>query len=317
MNDVRDALHSWLANQDERLDRFRRPISLSEVADESGVSQARLATFLRAGGEPVYHSWKHTHAGKSSRSKPYSLRLNGPGTVGLDWEHSVVGAAEAAFQRQGYETCRELGTDEHLEHLLVSPALGNLVPGSNQRDLWALRRVGSQIDLWIIEAKGKEAYGFDHYCFAETLGQLFEVSGEWLTALLGAQKGDGHGLCWRIARRLHQAWSQQGLAPTITLAVLVPHWAPDVVWDNGRPRTVPEGYYSRPVAACRQYLRTGDSAAVAGRHKYQRAFGAILEELDEKVGLRALARATAGLRFRLLGAQCHERGEFQLTDLTE
>ena len=60
--------------------------------------------------------------------------------MGLDWEDSVVGAAEAELNRLGYQTIREVGTDEHISALIRTPDLSALSPKTNLRDLWALRR---------------------------------------------------------------------------------------------------------------------------------------------------------------------------------
>jgi hypothetical protein len=276
---------------------------MSDVASETNLAVEDVRRILREACPPVHHAWEHRHGQKVSRSKPYCLRMNGPDSVGLDWEYSVVGAVEGEFRRRGYTACQELGTELDIASLLQTGSLDGLTAGINQRDLLALRREGDQLDLWIVEAKGKEAGGFEHYCFAEVLSQVFEVSSEVLTDLLGSRKPTSHGLCWRIARELLAAWTGQGYAPTITVAILVPNWRPDVVWGDKAVRHTESAYYARPLSAFMAYLRTGDNPGRAGRYKYERAFGTMLHGLQEAVGLRQLAQADRGLRFRVLTAQ--------------
>lgn len=300
MDEVMRRIAEWLTHHDARLDRFRIPLPLSVLADETSIPVDTVRLALTHANSPPFHCWPHMYAGRSSRSKPYCLRLNGFDTVGLDWEDSVVGAAEAAFQVAGYQTARELGTAEHMTALARHPDLSRLRPGTNLRDLWALRFDGDRIDLWIIEAKGKEAYEFDHYCVVEALSQLFPVSAAPLTALLGTPRQAGHGLCWTLTQQLDSAWRSQGFIPRITLGLLLPASAPDVVWSGGKVRQLARSMYGRPLEALQQFLATGETAAQTGRYKYQRAFGALLEELEQAVGIRALAESERGLRFRLL-----------------
>jgi hypothetical protein len=317
MSDLRGKLGRWLESHDQRLDRFENPIPVSVLADEITEVPGEITAFLRTNlAEPVYHVWEHTHKGRASRSKPYCLRLNGPDTVGLDWEDSVVGASESEFRRLGYQTARELGKEEHISALLDVPNLLALTPGRNLRDLWALRKEGKTVNLWIIEAKGKEAWPFDYYSFAEALSQVFPVPGELLTALLGGAKGPGRGLCWRFSKRLHDAWKSQGFNPTITVAVLVPEWVPDVVWVNSSARRIPGSYYGRPLSTFREFLATGRTDSSTGRFKYLREFGKILDEVERVCAIRALARASSGIRFRLLTTRIRGgSGEFELLGL--
>jgi hypothetical protein len=293
-------LQEWLAKHDQRLVRFRDPVSLSEVAFETKLTVDEIQSFLLRTREPLYHAWPHRHGTKSSRSKSYCLRLNGPDTVGLDWEDSVVGAVEHEFRRRGFETCRELGTDEDLDHIFQKRSLAELNPRVNQRDLWAMRNGSSSPELWIIEAKGKEAAEFDHYCLAEALSQLFVVPADILTDLLGSRKPDSHGLCWHMARRIHDSWARVGVRATITVAILVPDWRPDILWKGGALRRIDESFYSRPLSALYRFLDDGSSDASSGRYKYQRAFGRMLDTLESEVNLRRLCAATEGLRFRVL-----------------
>lgn len=225
-------LRDWLESHDERLDRFAELVPLRDLASETGASEGDLRARISSAATPPYHIWPHLHAGKKRRSKPYALRLGAPDAVVLDWEDSVVAAAEGEFTRRGFETRRELGSETHLAALLARPTLTGLVSGQNLRDLWALRVDENRADLWIIEAKGKEAGGFEHYCVAEALGQLFPVPAEPLSELLGSRRGAGHGLCWNYANQLLPAWLAQGLKVRLTLGLLLPFWAPDVVWGS-------------------------------------------------------------------------------------
>jgi hypothetical protein len=293
-------IESWLSAHEDRLDRFRSPIPIEVAATEIGVSPASLLAAVRGGTRPPVHVWSHLYRGQRAPSKPYCLRLTGPDTVGLDWEHSVTGAAEAAFRRRGYQTALELG-EAHVVALTERPDLDACVPGVNQRDLWALRVEEPTIDLWIVEAKGKQASGFDYFGFAEALGQVFPLSAGVLGGLLGTKHAAGHGSCWRIAQRLMAAWTARGYRPSITLAVLVPYWAPDALWEDRRVRWIPAPYYERPVGAFRRFA-AGGSAPPASAGKGPRLFWEGLAEVDATCDLRRLVGAGAGLRFRLLTA---------------
>jgi len=267
MSKLSAKLMEWLAAHDDQLVRFRTPIPVEKLATEVNEAPTEISKFLADNSELVFHLWGHTYKGRTTRSKPYCLRLNGVDTVGLDWEDSVVGAAEAMFRRQGYQTARELGNEAHLASLIVKPDLTRLTSGVNQRDLWALRQRDEHIELIIIEAKGKEAYEFDHYCFAEALAQVFPVPAEPLSLLLGTKRGSGHGLCWQYAKRLYTAWLEAGFKPTITVALLLPEWTPDIVWSGGKIRHIPDAFYSRPLAEFRQFLTTGETASQIGKYQ--------------------------------------------------
>lgn len=303
MNELSQKLGIWLERHDFQIDRFRNPIPISDVCNEIGVPFDRVLGFFQQNNETPFYQWSHTHGSRASRSKPYCLRLNGPDTVGLDWEDSVIGAAEAAFRMKYYQTSREIGTEEHICSLIANPDLSIIDPKQNKRDLWALRRDEKNIELYIIEAKGKQAYGFDHYCFAEALSQVFPVPREPLSMLLGAQKEASQGLCWQYARRLYHGWESAGLRPNVTVAVLVPEWSPDVVWSSNKVQHIPGCFYERPLAAFRRFLATGETDIRPGAYKYQRAFGEILNHLETNYHIRSLAHADKGLRFRVLTAR--------------
>jgi hypothetical protein len=175
-------------------------VPLTEISQEIGETPADIRAFINGCDEPIFHIWEHQHR-RRTRSKPYCLHLSGPAHVCLDREDSIIGAAEAVFQRSGYTCRREIGSEEHLSYLCKDPSLDLLEPGSNLRDLWALKKDGhGGIDLFILEAKGKQAGQFDFYCFAEALGQVFPVRASLLSIMLGGQKKrDGHG-CTRRGR---------------------------------------------------------------------------------------------------------------------
>ncbi|HNO80580.1 MAG TPA: hypothetical protein PKN33_21240 [Phycisphaerae bacterium] len=313
---LRDRLASWLEGHDSQIDRFRKPVLLANVAKEIGASIEDVRQFLATTSEPIYHIWSHEYRGKISRSKPYCLRLNGPDSVGLDWEHSVVGAMEDVFRKKGFETCQELGTDNDIERLISDVSLGGLSPGVNQRDLWALWQDQDAVDLWIIEAKGKEAAEFEHYCFAEVLSQVFEVPAEPLTDLLGARRKAGHGLCWKFASRISDAWLQRGLTVTVTVAILLPAWAPDIVWKSGLDCHIQKPYYGRALESFNRFLSSGETDAHRGKFKYERAFGEVLEHLQSEYEIRQLATAETGLRFRMLTTGSDPAtGQFELSGL--
>jgi hypothetical protein len=212
-------LQQWLVDHNDRLRRFAELIPLSTTASETGLTCEEIRKAVATSRPPLYHLWSHTYARKARPNKPYCLHLGGKDTLCLDWEDSVVAAAEADFRQRGYTTCRELGTSEDIQCLLNDPDVSLLKAGMNLRDLWAQRRDGETIDFWIIEAKGKEAGGFDRYCFAEALSQLFEIPAGMLSALLGTRRRAGHGLCCRFANQLLDGWQERGWRAKITLAV--------------------------------------------------------------------------------------------------
>lgn len=137
-----------------------------------------------------------------------------------------------------------------------------------------------------------------------------------MSALLGSPKAQSHGLCWKLANQLSDAWRRQGIAATVTLAVLVPDWRPDVVWKGGAVRITKHSMYARPLAALGDFLATGQSLASSGRFKYERAFGQLLEDLQADCRLRTLASAREGLRFRVMTTRAAARtGEFEVNGL--
>ena len=171
-NIVERKLTNWLAAHDNRLDRFTHPVPLADVASEVAEPAESIRSFLCESQQPIFHTWTHVYRGqKSSRSKPYCLRLSGPDDVCLDWEDSVVGVTEREFVRRGYECRQQIGSREHLSRLCSEPSLATLIPGVNLRDFWALRRSGPDIDLYIVEAKGKEAGGFELYMVLSTFAE--------------------------------------------------------------------------------------------------------------------------------------------------
>jgi hypothetical protein len=304
-------LCQWLAEHDLKLDRFMDLVPISTVATETGLSVDAIRETISTSQIPVYHIWSHTYQGKTRPSKPYCLRVGGPDAICLDWEDSVVAAAEADFRLRGYDTCRELGTDEHIQCLIGKPDLKQMTPGVNLRDLWALRLDGDCIDLWIIEAKGKEAGGFSRYCFAEALSQLFEISAELLSTLLGSRRRASHGLCYRFANQFVSGWKERGRQATVTIAVLIPLWNSDAIW-NGVAKTRYRAYYQQPFDELVEFVGKGSSRATSAR-KIEATFGRILEELESNYAIRKMAHAGTEIRFRVLTA-CSEptTGEFML-----
>lgn len=86
---------------------------------------------------------------------------------------------------------------------------------------------------------------------------------------------------------------------SITLGLLVPYAAPDMMWSAGRAVHRDRPLYVRPVEALQRFVDTGASGS-SGRFKYQQSYGTVLEHLDAHYALRHIARADRGLRFRLL-----------------
>jgi hypothetical protein len=314
MDIARHKLTSWLAGHDANLERFAQLVNLSTVAQETGLAIDAVRKTIATADSCIFHVWSHTHAGRTRPNKPYGLHLGGPESVCLDWEDSVVAAAEAEFQRRGYLTCRELGTDEHIQCLVNDPDLRRLTAGTNLRDLWAQRRDGNQIDFWIIEAKGKEAGGFDRYCFAEALSQVFEIPAEPLSALLGSRRKASHGLCFKVANQLMEGWRKKGFEVKITLAVLVPLWTPDVIWDGAAAKTRPLPYYQRPYDEFVEFIEQESSHASTST-KAAAAFKNILAGLEANYSIRSLSLPDSEIRFRILTTSTnHASGKFILRE---
>ena len=192
--------------------------------------------------------------------------------------------------------------------LLKDPDLRPLTPGKNQRDLFCLSRDGKYLDLWIIEAKGKEAGGFDFYCFAEALGQLFHVPAALLSALLGSERGDGHGRGFEIAERLVEGWRGSGLVARATLAVLVPLWGPDAVWTD-RVSVRPQPYYQRPISTMEAFLESGSTRDLPSKTKGEARFAAVLEHVACEY---RVCSPPASNSFCVLCATCDQAGCFVL-----
>jgi hypothetical protein len=294
-------LREWLAGHDDNLCRFRELIPLSTVALETGIEIDTIREAISAAEPPIFHIWSHKYAGSARPNKPYCLRLAGPDAVCLDWEASIVALAEADFRRRGYSTCKELGTSDHIRCLIADPDVAKMTAGVNLRDFWAQRRNGNNVDFWIVEAKGKEAGGFDRYCFAETLSQLFEIPAQPLTALLGNYHKASHGLCIKLASQLLNGWKEQGWHATITLAVLIPLWECDVIWDGRTAKHRSKAYYRRPFEEFVEFIDQGTSHS-SSKKKGEAAFGKILEGLESQFSLRALAHSNSNLCFRVLTA---------------
>jgi hypothetical protein len=305
-------LSEWLASHTNNLQRFAQLIPLSTVADEVGLDADTIRIMVSTAEPAIYHVWPHTHAGKTRATKPYCLRLAGQDSICLDWEDSVVAAAEAEFRRLGYVTCQELGTDDHLKCLIEDPNVSLMTAGVNLRDLWAQRYDGENIDFWIVEAKGKEAGGFGRYCFAEALSQLFEIPAQLLSALLGTRRKAGHGLCSKFADQLLNGWQERGWHANIRLAILVPLWSSDVIWDSGRPKPRFQPYYQRAYEEFVEFIERGTSRASSSK-RGEAVFGQILEGLESQYSLRALSRSNSGLCFRVLTTRAATAtGEFML-----
>jgi hypothetical protein len=282
-------LTEWLKAQHNRLERFKSPVPLTEISREVQETPQDILNFVHQFNKPIYHTWDHLYRGKLTPAKPYCLHLSGNSHACLDWEDSVVGAVEALLKLRNYTCLREIGNAEHLSRLCKDPSLDSLVPIPNLRDLWALKRDGKYIDLYILEGKGKQTGGVDYYCFGEALGQVFPLSAEPLS----------HGLCWKFAQELYAAWTELGLRPTITVGLILPDWSPDIVWSNGRPSERTAGYFSRPLAEFRRFIN-GNPAVTPATSNAQTGFREMLEEVHY---IRSLMQAKTGLRFRLLTAQ--------------
>jgi hypothetical protein len=174
-----------------------------------------------------------------------------------------------------------------------------MTAGVNLRDLWAQRHDDDCIDVWIVEAKGKEAGAFDRYCFAEALSQLFEIPAEPLSALLGSHRKAGHGLCFKCANQLLRGWLERGWKARITLAVLIPLWTPDVIWNGTTAKLRSQSYFQRPYEEFIEFIDEGRSHASSVK-KGETTFAQILEGLEARYQLRSLSRSNSGLCFRLL-----------------
>jgi hypothetical protein len=146
------------------------------------------------------------------------------------------------------------------------------------------------------------------------LSQLFEVPAELLSALLGTRRRAGHGLCHKFANQLLDGWREQGWKASVTLAVLVPLWRPDVIWNGGKPSLASTSYYQRPFDEVVEFIDHGTSRA-SSKKKGESVFGQILEWLESNYSIRALSRSNSGIKFRAL-TTCGDpaTGEFKLDE---
>ncbi len=135
--------------------------------------------------------------------------------------------------------------------------------------------------------------------------------------MLGVKKKPpGRGLCWEHAQTLFKAWTEHGFIPRVTVAVLVPEWSPDFVWLSKQTTRKDAGYFSHPIEIFRYFIGTGKTTTDAKTTKPERLFRQMVSELEERHGIRALARADEGLRFRLLTTkEAPPPTYFQLTDV--
>jgi hypothetical protein len=292
-----DEITRWLETQP--VERFSNPIPIDEILSDIGIpadESARSKVRKELDGHPIVHLW--------SGNRLYCLRLCGPKHVCLDQEDSVIGAAEAVFRESGYECRREFGSAEHIGLLSrrERPSLEGIASGRNLHDLVALRVQDRKVDFWMMEAKGKQA-GFDFFNFGYALGQIFSERSDslLLAEMLGVKKKPpGRGLGWEHAQALFKAWTERGFIPRVTVAVLVPEWSPDFVWLNKQPCRRDASYFSPPIEIFRYFIGTGKITTDAKTTKPEKAFRQMVSELEQRHGIRALARANVGLRFRLL-----------------
>ena len=69
-----EKLTGWLQRHDDRLERFKHPIPLSEVCAEINEPLNTLRAFLSSCERPIYHVWTYRYKGQT-RSKPYCCIL--------------------------------------------------------------------------------------------------------------------------------------------------------------------------------------------------------------------------------------------------
>lgn len=294
------ALAAWLAEHEFRLDRFDAPVPEDEVAAECGLGTDEVRRLVREADPPVHHVWP--------QNRLFCLRATGPRHVGLDRGASIVGALELDFRTRGFDTARGVGTPEHIAALVEAPELGPLEPEPGREGgLWALRRDGDAVELWVVEARGKPAAGFEHHAVAAALSGIAPVRGEHLTAMFGAEAPDTPGRALAAARTLLDGWRARGLEPTVHVAIALPAWSPDVVWREGRPTPLAEGPCVEPLRALREFLVSGERPYEDAGSRAREAFGAMLADLDASVQLRELAAAKSGLCFRVLTAAADPR----------
>jgi hypothetical protein len=293
---MRDEIKRWLETQPA--ERFSDPVPIDEMLSEIGRptdESVRSRVRDELDGHHIDHLW--------SGNRLYCLRLDGPKHICLDQEDSVIGVAEAVFRESGYECRREFGSAEHIRLLSKRerPSLEGIASGRNLHDLVALRVQGRKVDFWMLEAKGKQA-GFEFFNFGYALGQIFSERSDslLLAEMLGVKKKPpGRGLCWESAQTLFKAWTERGFIARITVAVLVPEWSPDFVWLNKQSCRKDASYFSPPIEIFRHFIGTGKITTNAKATKPEKAFRQMVSELEGRHGIRALARAAGGLRFRL------------------
>lgn len=295
---ARISLNIWLKKYTNNLEYFRTPISYNQIAHEIGLPEDTIREVVSASEEPIYALFEHTFQGKQTSSKPFALYPCDHKYCTLDWEYPLVTALEQWFKARNYDTKQELGSSSDIAALKMGASITSLTRGSNQRDLWAHETSENRNNLWIIEAKGKVAYEFDFYTFAEGMAQIFSYPHRILQGLLGGGNKAAKGHVMDIVGELADHWTHNGKRIHIGLAV--PDFYPTPVWKGGKPTVIAKGFYARPLAAFQKFLLSGQTETKTGKFKYQRLFGEMLDYIDEKYDLRSLVLDNGPLTFHVI-----------------
>lgn len=295
---ARLSLNIWLQKYTNNLEYFRNPISYTQIAHEVGLPEDTVREVVSASGEPIYALFQHTFQGKQTSSKPFAIYPCDYKYCTIDWEYPLVTALEQWFKVRSYDTKQELGSPSDIAALKKGTSITSLTRGSNQRDLWAHEASENRNNLWIIEAKGKVAYEFDYYTFAEGMAQIFSFPHRILQGLLGGGNKAAKGHVMDIVEELTDYWTRNGKRIHIGLAV--PDFHPTPVWKGGKTTVISKGFYARPLAAFQKFLISNQTETKTGEYKYQRLFGEMLDYIDENYNLRSMVLDSEPVTFHVI-----------------
>lgn len=313
--DARRRVERWLNSQTSNLQRFSDVVPYAEIAAETGLHADDVLQVVVNADPPLYAPFIHVYKGIPRGSKPFALYGYDQNSCLLDWEYSLVAGLKRYFSDHGYYALREVGTEPDIVHLCTAGTLFQLQENLNLRDLIAHENNPFPNNLWLVEVKGKQAFEFDHYTFAEGLGQIFEFPAEFLQGLLGSAAAKAGGHLYRMAVQLATGyWGKTNRR--IHLALAIPNFSPTILWSGGKTVVIASSIYNRPLQAFLEYYRTGRSQARTGKYKYQRLFGQVLEAIDHKYDLRKLCAKNSQITFNVLGCESAPGvSQFQIKDL--
>ncbi len=312
---VRERLATWLGSQSRSLASFSEPVLYAYLAEQIGAQPEEVRAAVCTEGPPVYALFEHLWQGRWSPSKPFALYGYDSNHCVLDWEISLVAGFAQWLTAQGYVAVREFGGSVHTQHLALGGTLHGLQAGTNQRDLAAHKDTRDPQDLWLFEAKGKVAGGFDIYESAEALGQIFMYPDALLSGLLGSKSSRVGGHLWNIVDQLGDGWIAGGRRTH--LAAVVPAFSPTPVWQGGGKVTMqPRPYYERPVQRVLDFVQNRNALVSRAVFKQDVLFAEVLGAIETRYGLSDLVAGNGPVTFHIVELSTTPSGELRVYDRT-